>query len=68
MYNGICNVSNMTHILFSADDIEVYFKLYILLYADDAVSFEESTEELCAALMLSSCIVNPGTYRSIHPK
>ena len=36
-YNGLNNVSDMAHILLSNDEIEVYFKLYILLYADDTV-------------------------------
>ena len=49
-YNGLNNVSDMAHILLSNDDIEVYFKLYILLYADDTVIFAESAEELQAAL------------------
>ena len=37
-YNGLNNVSCMAHILLS-NYIEVYFKLYILLYADDTVIF-----------------------------
>ena len=49
-YNGLNNVSDMAHILVSNDGIEVYFKLYILLYADDTVIFSESAEELQAAL------------------
>ena len=49
-YNGLNNVSDMAHILLSNDEIEVYFKLYILLYADDTVIFAESAEELQAAL------------------
>ena len=49
-YNGLNNVSDMAHILLSNDDIEVYFKLYILLYADDTVILAKSAEELQAAL------------------
>ena len=49
-YNGLNDVSDMAHILLSNDEIEVYFKLYILLYADDTVIFAESAEELQAAL------------------
>ena len=49
-YNGLNSVSEMVHILLSNDDIEVYFKLYILLYANDTVIFAESAEELHAAL------------------
>ena len=35
-YDGLTNVSDMANRLLSDDDIEVYFKLYILLYADDS--------------------------------
>ena len=49
-YNGLNSVSDMAHILLSNDEIEVYFKLYILLYADDTVIFAESAEELQEAL------------------
>ena len=40
----------MSLILLSNDEIEVLFKLYILLYADDTVIFAESKEELQSAL------------------
>ena len=40
----------MAHLLLSDDDVEVYFKLYILLYADDTVIFAENEHELQAAL------------------
>ena len=46
MYN-VCNIS---HLLFDNDDIEVYLKLYHLLYADDIVIFADSANELQAAL------------------
>ena len=49
-YDGLTNVSDMANRLLSDDDIEVYFKLYILLYADDTVIFAESNTELQAAL------------------
>ena len=42
-------MSNMAHLLLSDDDIEVYFKLYKLLYADDTVIFAENELELQAA-------------------
>ena len=41
----------MSHLLFDNDDIEVYFKLYLLLYADDTVLFAESAAELQSALI-----------------
>ena len=40
----------MSKILLSNDEIEVLFKLYVLLYADDTVIFSESKEELQSAL------------------
>ena len=40
----------MSHLLFDNDDIEVFFKLYLLLYADDTVIFAESATELQSAL------------------
>lgn len=49
-YDGLDNVSDMAKILLSDEDVEVYFKLYILLYADDTVIFAESGWELQAAL------------------
>lgn len=49
-YNGLKDVYNMSHLLFDNDDIEVYFKLYLLLYADDTVIFAESAAELQSAL------------------
>ena len=36
--------------LLSYDEIEVFFKLYILLYADDTVIFAEAKVELQSAL------------------
>ena len=49
-YSGLNDISEMSKILLSNDEIEVLFKLYILLYADDTVIFAESKEELQAAL------------------
>ena len=43
-------VSDMSKILISNDEIEVYFKLYILLYADDMVILARSAVELQSAL------------------
>ena len=49
-YNGLNNVSDMAHILLSNDAIDIYFKLYILLYADDTVIFAESADFECYVL------------------
>ena len=37
-------------LLFDNDDIEVYIKLYLLLFADDTVIFAETAAELQSAL------------------
>ena len=49
VYDGLNAVSNMSKILLSNDEIEVYFKLYILLYADDTVILAETVVELQSA-------------------
>ena len=49
-YDGLNNVTDIAKILLSNKGIEVYFKLYILLYADDTVILAESDKELQAAL------------------
>ena len=49
-YNGLNDVSEMSKILLSNDEIEVLFKLYVLLYAHNTVIFAESKEELQSAL------------------
>ena len=40
----------MSRLLLWNDEIEVFFKLYLLLYADDTVILAESKDELQAAL------------------
>ena len=49
-YNGLQDVCNISHLLFDNDDIEVFFKMYLLLYADDTVILAESAAELQLAL------------------
>ena len=49
-YNGLVDVSEMSSLLLGNDDIDVFFKLYLLLYADDTVILAESKDELQAAL------------------
>ena len=44
-YDGLNGISDVFKILLSNDEIEVYFKLYILLYADDTVILAESALE-----------------------
>ena len=49
-YEGLNRISNMAHFLLGDDDVEVYFKLYVLLYVDDTVSVAENEHQLQAAL------------------
>ena len=49
-YNELVDVSEMSRLLLGNDEIEVFFKLYLLLYADNTVNLAESKDELQAAL------------------
>ena len=49
-YAGLPNITEAVHLLCDNDDIEVYFKLNPLLYADDTVILAESKEQSQAAL------------------
>ena len=49
-YNSLDDISEMAKLLLGNDEIELFFKLYILLYADDTVIVAESKEELQSAL------------------
>ena len=48
-YNGLATLSEDVASILNTEDIEVFFKLYILLYADDTVIFAESPEGLQTA-------------------
>ena len=56
-YNGLTTLSEDIASVLSNDDIELFFKLYLLLCADDTVIFAESPEKLQIALdtMRSYC-------------
>ena len=43
-------VSNDFHTYLDSDDIEVFFRLYVLLYTDDTIIMAESPHELQSAL------------------
>ena len=49
-FDGLTNITEAIHLFCDTDDVEVYFKLYLLLYADDTVILAESQEQLQAAL------------------
>ena len=49
-YDGLNDITYAIRLLCDNDDIEVYFKLYLLLYADDSVILAESQDPLQAAL------------------
>ena len=42
--DGLSDITSAMHLLCDNDDIEVYFKLYLLLYADDTAILAESKE------------------------
>ena len=56
-YNDLSTLSEDICSVMNNDDLEVFFKLYLLLYADDTVMFAESPDELQVALdrMKSYC-------------
>ena len=49
-FDGLHDITEAKHLLGDNDDVEVYFKLYLLSYADDTVILGESQEQLQAAL------------------
>ena len=49
-YRGLNSLANDIRLLLSDDDVEIYLRLYALLYADDTIIMAESEEELQAAL------------------
>ena len=49
-FDGLLDVTNAVHLLFDIEDAETYFKLYLLLYANDTLIFAESRDQLQAAL------------------
>jgi hypothetical protein len=49
-YDGLTNICNATHIFLDTEELSVYLKLYLLLYADDTVILAESHIELLSAL------------------
>ena len=49
-YNGLEHLSDTIDKFCSTEDILVYFKLYVLLYADETIVMAENEEELQTAL------------------
>ena len=49
-YNGLQLLSDNVNHLLSDDDVDVFFKLYLLLYADDTVILAENEKDLQSAL------------------
>ena len=49
-YTGLSTLSEDVASILNTEDIEVFFKLYLLLYVDNTVIFAESPEELQTAL------------------
>ena len=49
-FDGLPDITEAKHLPCDNGDVEVYFKLYILLNADDTVILAESKEQLQVAL------------------
>jgi len=49
-YNGLLDISNDINTELGDEDVELFFKLYTLLYADDTIVMAESENELQTAL------------------
>ena len=49
-YKGLDTISNDVRNILSDEDVEVYLRLYVMLYADDTVVMAESTDDLQRAL------------------
>ena len=49
-YNGLKDIAADCSTYLSDDDVEIYLRLYVLLYADDTIVMAESAEELQLAL------------------
>ena len=50
MSHSLSDITEALHLLCDNDDVEIYFKLYLSLYADDTVILAESQEQLQAAV------------------
>ena len=51
-YNSFNLLTDEIHSLFNNKDVEVYFKPYLLFYADDTVIFKETVQDLQKALVV----------------
>ena len=49
-YDGLTDITNTVHLVFDNADAEVYFKLFLLLYADNTVVLAESKEQIQVVL------------------
>ena len=49
-YNGLANLSHLFQQHCHDEEIQIFYKLYVLLFADDTIILAESYEELQAAL------------------
>ena len=49
-YNGLVSISQNIQNHLSDDDVEVYIRLYVMLYADDTIILAESPTDVQSAL------------------
>ncbi len=69
-FSGLTELCNTIRDTLSDEDVEVYMKLYVLLYADDTIVLAESPQELQSALdaMHEYCNANKLTINATKTK
>ena len=63
---GLNLLTDEIHSVFDNEDIEIHFKLYLLLYADDTVIFQRQLLDYKKLLMQCKTIVTLGNLKFIH--
>ena len=66
--SGLEHASNLVHQTFDTNEVEVFLRLYILLYAYDTLLLAESAEELPAALTAMFLYYNTWNLSVNHAK
>ena len=67
-FSGLEHASNLVHQTFDTNEVEVFLRLYILLYAYDTLLLAESAEELPAALTAMFLYYNTWNLSVNHAK
>ena len=62
-YNGLSTLSEDVASILNTEDIEVFFKLYLLLYGDDTFFLQSRMKNYKLPLIQCNCIVTLGSYK-----